>query len=204
MQEKEWSEKEHLRQHIKDLTKTISFFSPQRKQERELWVGKRFISFLGLNSKKQSLKLSEGEPPDLVFEGAQFELKEIMEDGRRRGDEYKSALKAAEKANCLDDLLEEYRPRSMTLCEAVLLVGQKAEGLQNKYSPAVTRSLDLLFYLNWQDYSIEEGDFNCGELNPTLSLWRSVSVVSNDCAFGLFAHKDAPEFLKATVLQLYR
>ena len=206
MSEDKWNDETFVNERIASLKEAIGFFSPQRKQERELWVGHELLSYLGLTAECQELKLSADEPPDLLFKEAKFELKEIMDEGWPRGREYKEALKIAEKAKNTKELLEESTPKKMKVSDAVLLVNQKASSWSKKYAPDVTRNLDLLFYLNLQDYSIIGNELSYEELEDyeTLSLWRSVTVVSNDCAFVLFTNNDAPEFLKVSVGSLYR
>lgn len=199
-------EKALIAQYLAGLKESLDFFSPQRKLERELWVGRELLHYLALSEFENELLPSDDDPPDLFFKGAKFELKEIVNEGRQRGREYKEALIAAAQVTTYAELLEEYTPMAMSACEAVSLTCEKAKVWSKKYAPAVTRSLDLLFYLNWQDYSITGSSIEYGEEFElgSLSPWRSVSVVSNDCAFVLFVNTDAPEFLQQAVGVLHR
>lgn len=205
MEQSDEEQQDLINSHVEGLKETLEFFSPEKKVERELWIGRKFLSYLGFGDVLDEIQPSDDEPPDLIFREAKFELKEIMDEGRLRGKEYKEALATAKQATSYSDLLEEYSPQSLAICDAAEIACQQAHFWSQKYASAVARNLDLLFYLNWQDYSIDGNSLECLEaLNQEhFHMWRSVSVVSNDCAFVLSGHEESPGFIFGAIGNVY-
>lgn len=195
--------KDALNERIEALRASVEFFSPQMKQERELWVAREFLEYLGFNFEPTDLCVSQDEPPDVLFSGARFEIKEILDPDRRRGTEYKAALNKAESAKHPRELLESYSPKSVTVDEAAARIAEESKRWKEKYAPAVIRQLDLLFYFNLQECGVVGNQIQRGNLDACLQ-WRSVSVVGNDCAFVLCANDDAPEFIRNACGAVFR
>lgn len=195
--------KDALNAQIEALRASVKFFSPEMKQERELWVAREFLEYIGISFAPSNLGPSEDEPPDVLYFGARFEIKEILDPKRRRGADYKAALKKAEAAKHPKEMLELYSPRSVTVDEVVAMVVEASSRWKAKYAPAVIRQLDLLFYFNLQ----ETGVF--GNQAPRVGVgacseWRSISVLGNDCAFVVCANEDAPKFIKSAYGTVFR
>lgn len=187
---------------IEALRASVEFFSPEMKQERELWVARELLEYLGVAFELSELRPSEDEPPDVLYSGARLEIKEILDPERRRGTEYKEALKKAESAKHPKELLEPYTPGTVTVDEAVASA-EASRRWKEKYAPAVIRRLDLLFYFNLQKCGV------FGDQMPQAGLvaclqWRSISVVGNDCAFVVCANEDAPEFIRNACGKVFR
>lgn len=188
-----------LEEQRKALEESIEFFSNSRKPERELWVAKLFITNLNVSFSNQEVRSAQQDPPDVVFRNAQFEIKEILDPGRRRHDEYKQALARANQAEDPTDLLETFTPRGISLKEVVDLISDEVAALEQKYPPEVRKKLDLLFYVNLQHVIglLEEP-------SPTFDMlssagWRSVSFVKGNWSCILFAAPEAPVFLRGKI-----
>src|SRR5690348_13841895 len=54
-------------------------------------------------------------PPDVKFRDAAFEIKEVLDEGRKRHDEYRDHLRRAWAARSPEELLEPYHPRCIYL-----------------------------------------------------------------------------------------
>ena len=90
---------------------------------------------------------SPQDPPDVIYQEAAFEIKEIMDEGRRRHDEVKQARqKALQKAKAKDFTL---RPVIDLLpADAGRLVLEQLDAVAERYQAGVKASTDMLFYVN--------------------------------------------------------
>lgn len=186
---------DYLKEQRKALEESVAFFAPERKVEREKWVVDAFLKNLGMTFSDSELEPVADEPPDFRFRGAEFELKELMDIGRPRHQEYRNALEKANAATDPADLLEPFRPRDITVGEVHRRILDAASELLNKYAPSTCRNLDLLFYVNLENVmGLIEAPF------PDVTslggqLWRSVSFILGYRACVLVARADAPSFL---------
>jgi len=183
----------------------------KEKREKEEWPVTCFLSHLQIPFDSCELKVEPEEPVDVAFRGARFQNKEILDKGRRRTDEYKAAVQKAEHAESANDLLE-FNPLVKRCTEQVgdRIVAEVAALDQKKnkkkiYAPSVCVGMDLLFYFNLQ------GVYVVGDMAPKKAMqadqlrkWRSVSVVSSDFAFVLYASDSAPDFLRSAVGTIHR
>ena len=96
MQDKEDRVVEEIRRRLQSrrerIKKMLQFLSNPRKLDREIWVCTQFLQVLGLKFKDSDLQPSAQEPPDVLFRDARFEVKEVLEEGRTRTDEYREEL----------------------------------------------------------------------------------------------------------------
>lgn len=194
---------ELLQSTIQGLNASLEFFSSgeERKRARERWIVEHFLGGLGVKFDPSHIVQPEQDPPDAYFGGATFEVKEIQQAGRRRGDEYREALTRAKAAISYAELSEGFEPQSLPIREAYrLLMDQTHELSRRKYVNAADRHrLDLLFYLNLDmalAWDIEDGARP--DIAPLIAEgWRSVSFLhgaSTVCV--LYANDSAPDFLK--------
>ncbi len=166
-----------------------------------------FLRGLGLAFDMTEIKRPPADPPDAEFRGAAFEVKEILEHGRKRGDEYKQHLKKARSASSYEDLMEQFAPESISVEEVSQRIMEVTKMLaQKKYSTeALRHDLDLLFYVNLgmkTAWGIDDGH------RPSIESlidegWRSVSFLhglSTSCV--VWASESARPFLKAKQGQL--
>ena len=86
------NEIELIKQMISDTEESIKFFSGQKKPDREQSVCAALLRCLGIKFKIADLKPIRNDPPDICFSTANFEIKEYLDDGIRRHEEYKKFL----------------------------------------------------------------------------------------------------------------
>lgn len=194
----------HLQSTIRGIEASLDYFGAgdTKKRRRERWIVEHFLRGLGLTFESAEIELPDNDPPDARFRGAAFEVKEVQEAGRRRGDEYRQQLERAKRAINSDELLEHFTPESLGIGDAIRLVMEWTCALAaNKYVMAADRSrLDLLFYLNLglaEAWSIEDGARP--DLGPLVAEgWRSVSFMHGSrTACVVHANDSAPDFLRA-------
>jgi hypothetical protein len=182
------------------IEKSVAFFSPRRKKDRELWIVEEFLKNLGINFNKEELKYSYEEPIDIVFRDANFQIKEIQEKERKRHKEFKDDLKKARCAKQFSELLTHSIPQKITLQE---IVNRMQEELQSYIiDPAETKNVDILFYENIGHWGISSIEY---VLPCEWEKWRSVSMVGNGGICLIFcAKEDAPDFIRSNVGKLFR
>lgn len=191
----EMSDEEYLASVRKAREESVRFFNSANKPERERWVVNEFLGNLGVTFVESEILPVADEPPDICFRSAAFEVKEILDKGRRHAD-YKAALEKAKAATMPQDLLEPATPRDITYADVCDLVEEEVARFSDKYAPATRKNLDLLFYVNLEDVY----GYVATPLPPP-SRWeaygfRSVSVVMGRSAGVLMATDSAPDFLK--------
>lgn len=192
------TDEEFLEDRRRALRESVDYFSAKNKPERERWVCHEFIRNLGLSHDEAEVITPDDEPPDVVFRDCQFEIKELLDPGRRRHAEYKASLQKALTATDPQDLLEQFTPKDITPQQIGERICIELKGLQNHYAQAARRQLDILFYVNLQEHFLK-----VGPVPPAIEFapfgWRSVSAIMGRGAFVMFAAPDAPSFLAANV-----
>ncbi len=188
---------EFIQERIEALKESVEYYSAKNKAEREIWVAESFIKNLNIDYVESEFHSSSQDPPDVVFRDLAFEVKEILDPGRRRHDQYKEELENARKAIGAQELLSMYRPVDKTIQEIYQLCLDATRALI-KYPPAVRAATDLLFYVNLQHVmglfetpypDITELE-SCG--------WRSVSFVMGHRSHTFTTKLDAPDvFVKS-------
>ncbi|MBN1972678.1 MAG: DUF1780 domain-containing protein [Sedimentisphaerales bacterium] len=191
---------EIIKQLISETEESIRFFSCGKKPDRERSVCTAFLRCLGIGFKVSDLHINETDPPDIYFNGANFEIKEYLDDNRRRHEEYKKLLKKLKTAKKLSDLKESYNPpRPLTIKEVCDRVTSFIEKYARNYSENLCSTLDLMVYLNLNGYHLDDEDIPVDSSGMIKQGWRSVSIVSNSLAFTFFASESAPVFLRNVV-----
>ena len=94
---------------IRAVKESLAFFSNKKKLDREKWVVRRLLCALHIDFEEEEIT-EANEPADVSFCYAKFQVKEIPDKGRRRTDEFKTALDKAEKAKDDSDRFEHYTP----------------------------------------------------------------------------------------------
>lgn len=195
-------EKEFILERIEAVKKSIQYFSNKLKPERERWVVNKLLDYMKVERTQNEVKSSIDEPIDIKFRDGCFQVKEILDQERKRTQEYKEFLQVAENAKRAEDLFEQYSQIDLKIEDVLVIVFGQVKKWTKKYPPQVRKNLDLLFYLNLQDVCIQ---FD-GHKLPKVKIdhedhvgWRSVSVVENSCAFIVFANEAAPDFIKEAV-----
>ncbi|MEZ5616866.1 MAG: DUF1780 domain-containing protein [Rhodocyclaceae bacterium] len=190
------TDEEYLEAQRKARAESVEYFRVANKPERERWVVREFLTNIGLSFAEAEVRSSEEDPPDVLFRDAKFEIKEILSEGRRRHQEYKEGLEKALNATSPSDLVEMYTPRDVAVFDVCAGVYVEAKELaEEKYSGAIRKGLDLLFYVNLTDVSgLRETPFP--DLAPIDALgYRSVSFLMGYRSCTLSVAADAPAFL---------
>lgn len=184
------TDEEFLEDRRNALRESVEYFSAKNKPERERWVGLEFVQNLNLNFNEAELSTPNEDPPDVIFRDCRFEVKEILDTGRRRHAEYKESLQKALEATDPQDLLTQFTPKDITPQEIGAIILFELDKLEGRYAPAVKNQLDLLFYVNFQEHFLKVGPLP--EVGAFSSYgWRSISVVVGWGALVLFAAPNA-------------
>jgi hypothetical protein len=126
------------------LEKSIEYFSAKNKQERERWVCTEFIKNLGIAFDETEVLSPNDDPPDVTFRDARFEIKEVLDPGRRRHAEYKASLrKAVETSDPLDLVGQFTLQDNITPLQLGNRILKELESFNGHYAPSVRANLDL-------------------------------------------------------------
>ena len=178
---------------IRSLKESLSFFSNREKLDREKWTVRRLLRALNVEFAEEELTGGD-EPVDIYFRDARFQEKEILDENRRRTDEYKKALEVAKAAKDQSELSELYDPIDISFSEVVQKCFDYAKRLlsESKYGPLECKKIDLLIYFNLMNHLVVPPT----EIEVKELEFRSLSVVSNRYCMVLYARKDAPKILR--------
>ncbi|MCB0831868.1 MAG: DUF1780 domain-containing protein [Bacteroidetes bacterium] len=183
-----------LRNHASD---TCVFLGNKMKPERERSVCRGFLRAVGVAFEELELIAPTEEPADVAFRTARFQIREILEPERKRGDEWKKKEAKYAKATSLAVLLEPYSPP--VAIELHILVPEIVKALSEKAKKygIGCNGIDMLVYINLRDrYLAAQSKLsNMNELNS--QGWRSVSFIFPPYGVVLFAEPTAPDFLVA-------
>lgn len=177
----------------------LLFFSNNGKADRDCWVVSRFLRCRSLDFLETELSYpDQHNKTDVQFRDANFQLKEILNPGTKRGDEIKGNYNRLKAATKLEDIIGppfSYDVPAPTTIYA-LVSGQAAHlALDQKYGSS-KHELDLLFYVTRTNASpIRNEEINADALS--LHGWRSISCLTGNQATVLFAGVNAPSFLRA-------
>ncbi len=176
-----------------------AFLSNARKWERERWVCQRLLQALNVSHRLDEFSAAQQDPPDVLFRDACFEVFFVLDEGRRLNDEWRAELERRRSAVSLSQLVRrEARPRRIGAAE---LQQRLSPTLRKKAHNYGERGMDLgeLDLLAFVSLKRATPDFNSHFPPPTEFLrqgWRSLSLVGPTFARVLFAHPDAPDFLR--------
>jgi len=179
-----------------------AFLSNARKWERERWVCQRLLQALNVAHRLDEFSAARPEPPDVLFHDANFEVFFVLDEGRRLNDEWRAELERRRSAFSLSQLVRrEAKPRRIGATE---LQQRLTPTLRKKAHNYGERGLDLgeLDLIAFVNLKRATPDFNSHFPPPTEFLrqgWRSLSLVGPSFARVLFAHPDAPDFLRSNL-----
>jgi len=174
----------------------LRFISNPRKPERERWVVGEFLRLLQvthtedeLHSKHQSSKT------DVEFQGACFQIKEILNPGAKPHAEARYEYERLKAATTQQDIIDPsfvYDVPSPTTIYA--LVSEEAH--RHAIADETKAELDLLVYVTRSRAAlVQQSEIDLRYLS---SLgWRSISCLAGSQAKVLFASRYAPPFLRA-------
>ncbi|MDY1048166.1 DUF1780 domain-containing protein [Pseudomonas coleopterorum] len=190
---------DYLRLLTSQAEQANAFLSNARKWERERWVCERLLQGLNITYRDDEFTPAGQEPPDVLFRDASFEVFFVLDEGRRLNDEWREELQRRRSAFSLSQLVRrEARPKRIRATE---LLQRLAPTLRKKAHNYRERGLDLgeLDIIAFASLKRETLDLNSHFPPPTEFLrqgWRSLSLVGPTFARVLFAHPDAPDFLR--------
>jgi len=184
---------EKLRKYASD---TRTFLSNKMKPERERSVCRAFLRTIKVPFKEHELIAPTDEPADVAFRTARFQIREIHEPNRRRGDEWKKKEMKYSEASSLDDVMEPYsQPTSVALAEFVPKIVDALSKKAQKYGTGCN-DIDALVYVNLENQFLA-ADSDAPNLDKLKSQgWRSVSLLFPPYGVILFAEPTAPDYLE--------
>ncbi len=203
MPRKRMTNKEFLADRRDALKVSIRYFSGANKSERERWVAAEFLTNLDIGYEDAEVVASQEDPPDVLFRDCRFEIKEILEPGRKRHDEYKQKYEKSLKAKHPHDLLEDYSPEDFRPAEIGEIVRGAILKCQDRYRPEMRQGMDLLFYVNYINYLQKPGPVPSPELFASFG-WRSISVLEGWTSTIFFASESAPLLLRRNTGVVHR
>ena len=176
-------------------------FSRQFKPWREWQNAVHFLTNLHIGINDAQVFCSPKDPPDVIYQDAAFEIKEIMDEGRRRHDESKQARQKSLKKTRPEDFRRRFVTDLLPV-DAGLLALEKLDALAERYEADVKACTDMLFYINKRDHWFDDGPMPTSEQFAKYG-WRSVSaVVASDVSLVFYASADAPKFLQDNCSQV--
>ncbi len=192
---------EHLIRLRKHAADTLRYLSNPLKPERERAVCRAFLRCVGVRFTDDEMKAPCQEPADVCFRDARFQIRELIEPGRRRGDEWKQRQVRWNKACSVAETTERViLPILMRRSELVDAVTGALESKSKKYGPSGCSTTDALVYANLTDTRFLMRRSTAQDLNRLSAQgWRSVSVLFPPYGIVLFARDSAPEFLHRLV-----
>lgn len=188
------SEQEYLQNIQTDAADTLHYLSDKCKPERERAVVRAFLRCIGVTFAESEIVAPSSEPADVSFREARFQVREILQQGRRRSDEWK--LKA--RSQSMDDAIMTWKPPTpMSAEELTLAITQALDTKAQKYGRIQCSRLDALVYVNLTWTRVLRPDTGLGNTaGLTAQAWRSVSLVFPPYGVVLSATSDASSFLQ--------
>jgi Putative endonuclease, protein of unknown function (DUF1780) len=77
-------DKKYLKELLDDVKQTCHLLSSEMKPERERMVCRAFLRCAGIPFTEEEIIASKVEPPDVLFDSARFEVRELMDEDRLR------------------------------------------------------------------------------------------------------------------------
>lgn len=178
-------------------------FSRRFKNWREWSNAVSFLTNIHIGVDEAQVFCSPQDPPDVLYRDAAFEIKEIMDEGRRRHDEIKQGRKKSVQNKSKQNFT--LRPVIDLLpADAGQLVMEQLDALEERYFAEVKARTDLLFYINKLDHWFDDGPMPSADRFEPYG-WRSVSVVIASSVSIVFqAGNSAPQFLQDNVGKVRR
>lgn len=171
-------------------------FSNRFKNWREWKNAVNFLTNLHIGVDDAQVFCSPKDPPDVLFQGAAFEIKEIMDKGRRRHDEVKLARQEPrqKKQNFTSRPVIDLLP-----VDAGQLVVDQLGLWASHYLADVKTRTDFLFYINKLGHWFDDGPMPSADVFEHFG-WRSVSaVIASNVSIVFHADNSAPQFLQDNV-----
>jgi len=199
-------ERDHLDALRAHAAETRRYLTDALKPERERDVCRAFLRCVGIPFVEQEIIAPSNEPVDVSFREARFQVRELMDVARRRGDEWKEKQNRWNRARSLNDALTRWRPKPtpMSFAEILGALTSALEGKARRYGDQCT-TLDALVYVNLTatrvlDPTTPPGDTCALEAQG----WRSVSIVFPPYGIVVVSTANSPAFLRALIGKVLR
>jgi hypothetical protein len=212
------SEQKYIDDLVSHSEETLVLLSNKEKTKRERMVVAAFLRCLGVTFSSNDIESPQDDPPDIIYKEACFEVRELLDEGRRRGDEYKDRHETLIKSTSIEDTLLPYdSPTPISYRKIFQLItaalSKKAlrygkQGCSDLITAALSKKalrygkqgcsdLDALVCVNLQNRFLDPttGITNFDSLMA--QGWRSVSFVTPPYSHVIFAKDTAPDFLKS-------
>jgi hypothetical protein len=192
-------DEEYLKKLLKDVNETRDLLSSNMKPERERMVCRAFLRCAGISFTEDQIIVSTDEPPDIVFNTARFEIRELLDEGRRRGDEWTQEARKVANAKDIEAVSRSIpSPREIKLKDLMPLVTDALRDKCTRYGNECNR-LDALVYVNLRETFLSPRSTAMSIKDLNAQGWRSVSMVFIPYAFIITANSTAPDFLRKRV-----
>ncbi|WP_083608247.1 DUF1780 domain-containing protein [Teredinibacter haidensis] len=193
------NDEEFITERVEAMEESVRYYSADKKAERERWVASTFLENLNISHSVEDIINPDIDPPDAVIFGSDFEIKEILDFGRKRHKEYKKELERIKSITDPKDLFTMHSPKDMSIEDIFQKCVVELEKLDKKYPKEVKESLNLLFYVNLQHicHIFEEPFPNASSLKDF--GWKSVSFIKGKIACSFYANEHAPKWIKDNV-----
>ena len=177
---------------------TLALWSNEEKQKRERMVGAAFLRCLGITFSSNDIESPQDDPPDIIYKEACFEVRELLDVGRRRGDESKERHETLKNATSFEDTLFPYDlPTPISYRKIFQLITTALSKKAFRYGKQGCSDLDALVCVSLKNRFLNPAtDITNFDLLITQG-WRSVSFVSPPYSYVIFAKDTAPDFLKS-------
>lgn len=188
-----------LERYIEGLQAAVDSFRPgaQNQWERDRFVVEEYLVNAGVPYAEADLKRPSSDPPDVVFQAAQFEVKEILDKDRFRHAEYKKLLSKAQAATTMRGLGGTlFTPKDLAISTLLRHCEEIVASYANRYDLRVKASLDLLIYVNLSKVFSLVTDCPLSSEHIAGSGWRSVSFVKGSYCGTIHASPSAPGFIR--------
>lgn len=188
------SEREYLQSIQSDAADTLLYLGDKYKPERERAIVRALFRCIGVTFAENEIVAPSSEPVDVSFREARFQVREILQQERRRGDEWK--LKT--RLQSMDDALVTWkRPTPMSIEELTAIITQALDAKAQRYGRSQCSRLDALVYVNLTFTRFLQPDTAPGNISGLAAqAWRSVSLIFPPYGIVLSATSDAPGFLQ--------
>jgi hypothetical protein len=195
-------ETKYLNKLLRYVNETRQLFSSKMKPERERMVCRAFLRCMGLPFREDQIIVSTDEPPDIIFDSTRFEIRELLDDGRRRGDEWAQEARKVERAEDIEAVSRPtLSPRQISLEELIPLVADALREKCTRYGAECHR-LDALVYVNLCERFLSPYSTTMSVEDLEAQGWRSVSMVFIPYAVVVTVNSSAPGFLRKRVGQI--
>ena len=198
------TDKECLEKLRNNATEVRAFLSNKMKPERERSVCRAFLRALGVSFDDSELSAPTDEPADVGFRQARFQVRDLLESDRRRGDDWKEKEQEYGDATLIAETKKPYSPPTPVDVNDLIPEVNAALSKKAKKYGVGCKNLDALIYVDLENKFLAP-DSSVSNVESLKSQgWRSVSLLFSPYSVVLFAKPEAPDFLQAEAGQCHQ